>query len=193
MGNIDSRAKFDGGFLFIKTDKPFYYPGNTVYGKIYLRVEVPICPVELSVRVKGKETSYCILEYNEEEGYVADERNYEKLIVDFKSVIYRFPQGLGPLNPGDYLFNFEFPLPDLIPASMIFEHGGNFPNRKMDSKNAYEYEKAKPKCQVKYSIKALIGMQNEEKPKMYKQIIVVHEKPVDFQHNANQDLTLEQE
>lgn len=42
MGNIDSRAKFDGGYLFVKTDKPFYYPNNTVYGKIYIRAEVPL-------------------------------------------------------------------------------------------------------------------------------------------------------
>ena len=42
MGNIDSRAKFDGGYLFVKTDKPFYYPNNVVYGKIYLRAEVPL-------------------------------------------------------------------------------------------------------------------------------------------------------
>jgi len=38
MGNqMDSRSQFDGGNLFVKTDKTFYYKGETVYGKIYIR------------------------------------------------------------------------------------------------------------------------------------------------------------
>ena len=29
MGNtIDPRAQFEGGYLFVKTDKPFYYPAQ---------------------------------------------------------------------------------------------------------------------------------------------------------------------
>jgi len=28
MGNIDSRAHIAGGYLFVKTDKPFYYGGD---------------------------------------------------------------------------------------------------------------------------------------------------------------------
>ena len=55
MGNIDSRSKFQGGYLYVKTDKPFYYPGDTVYGKIYIRTEVPMSPRNLDIYVKGKE------------------------------------------------------------------------------------------------------------------------------------------
>ena len=58
MGNIDSRAKFDGGYLFVKTDKPFYYPNNIVYGKIYIRAEVPLYPRNIVIQVKGKEKSF---------------------------------------------------------------------------------------------------------------------------------------
>ena len=40
MGNnIDSRSCFDGGYIFLKTDQPFYYPGNMVTGKIYVRAD----------------------------------------------------------------------------------------------------------------------------------------------------------
>ena len=39
MGNIDSRSKFDWGYLYLKTDREYYYPGNTVFGKIYIRCE----------------------------------------------------------------------------------------------------------------------------------------------------------
>ena len=37
MGNVDSRSKFEGGYLLYMTDKPFYSPGEIVTGKIYLR------------------------------------------------------------------------------------------------------------------------------------------------------------
>ena len=40
MGNeIDSRAGFDGGYIYVKTDQPFYYPGNMVSGRIYIRAD----------------------------------------------------------------------------------------------------------------------------------------------------------
>ena len=42
MGNIDGRAGFDGGYLYVKTKKPYYYPGNKVTGKIYIRAEKPV-------------------------------------------------------------------------------------------------------------------------------------------------------
>ena len=44
MGNIDSRSKFNGGYIFVMTDRPYYYPGNVVKGKIYIRTDVPMEP-----------------------------------------------------------------------------------------------------------------------------------------------------
>ena len=56
MGNtIDPRAQFEGGYLYIKTSQPFYHPGQTVYGKIYIRAMVPMKPRNLDIFVKGKE------------------------------------------------------------------------------------------------------------------------------------------
>ena len=57
MGNIDSRSKFHGGYIYVKTDKPFYYSGNKVFGKIYIRVEPGnlLQARNLDIRVKGKE------------------------------------------------------------------------------------------------------------------------------------------
>ena len=55
MGNsIDTRAGFDGGYIFIKTDQPFYYPGNTVTGKIYVRADRVIDADYIEIKVKGK-------------------------------------------------------------------------------------------------------------------------------------------
>lgn len=40
MGN--SKSKFIKGNIFIQTDKPFYYPNETVTGFIFLRTDLPI-------------------------------------------------------------------------------------------------------------------------------------------------------
>ena len=55
MGNIDSRSKFKGGYIFVKTDRPYYYAGNKVFGKIYIRAEVPMEPSHIEIYIKGKE------------------------------------------------------------------------------------------------------------------------------------------
>ena len=39
MGNIDGRSKFHGGYIYVKTDKPFYYSGDQVLGKVYIRAD----------------------------------------------------------------------------------------------------------------------------------------------------------
>ena len=39
----------------MKTDRPYYYPGNVVLGKIYIRTDVPMSPANLEIRVRGKE------------------------------------------------------------------------------------------------------------------------------------------
>ena len=56
MGNnIDKRARFDGGYLYVKSDKAYYYPSNIVYGKIYIRIEKPTEAKHVEIKVKGKE------------------------------------------------------------------------------------------------------------------------------------------
>ena len=124
MGNIDSRAKFEGGYLFVKTDKPFYYPNNIVYGKIYIRAEAPLQPKDIEIQVKGKEETD--MKYY----------TFTKDHIKFKATCFSFPLNYGPLNPGDYIIPFEFKLPDNIPASMLFEYGGISDGLKMDEANA---------------------------------------------------------
>jgi len=56
MGNmIDSRSAFQGGYIYVKTDRPYYYAGDIVYGKIYIRTSVPLNAKKLEIKVKGKE------------------------------------------------------------------------------------------------------------------------------------------
>ena len=84
MGNIDSRSKFNGGYLFVKTAAPFYYPGQTVYGKIYIRAEVPMNPADLEIFVKGKEKAK--FKYHEGHG---KERNTERAYISKKLIEFR--------------------------------------------------------------------------------------------------------
>ena len=35
---FDDHTAFPGGFIYMKTDKQYYYSGDVVFGKIYLRV-----------------------------------------------------------------------------------------------------------------------------------------------------------
>jgi hypothetical protein len=65
MGNIDSRAAFQGGYIYVKTHQPYYYPGNKVLGKIYIRCNVPMSAKELRIRVKGKEKASFFYEETE--------------------------------------------------------------------------------------------------------------------------------
>jgi Arrestin (or S-antigen), N-terminal domain len=55
MGNVDSRAKFDSGYMLVMTDKPFYEPGENITGKIYLRCNRPIDAKHIDLEVRGKE------------------------------------------------------------------------------------------------------------------------------------------
>mgnify|MGYP000956821988 CR=1 FL=1 len=79
MGNSESncnyrRAAFNGGYLYVKTDQPYYYPGNNVLGKIYLRLEEPMQAASMNIKVSGREvgqfiyTVYIDEEYKDREG-----------------------------------------------------------------------------------------------------------------------------
>lgn len=69
-------TQFHGGYLYLKTDKPFYYPGDKVLGKIYIRVEIAMDAKNMELRVKGREkysywyddTEYYTETYTDDEG-----------------------------------------------------------------------------------------------------------------------------
>jgi hypothetical protein len=91
--------------------------------------------------------------------------------MEFKANCFTFQ---GPLNPGDYTIPFEFNLPNGIPSSIMFK-----------DKNIRE----KPSAKIKYSIKAIIHT-HDKKMLKYKQMLVIHEPPVDFKENANTQQTV---
>lgn len=158
MGNqIDKRAQFEGGYLYVKTDKPFYLPGENVLGKIYLRTEVPIDATDIQIHVKGKEK----LNFETGEGKSKAYHSHKKLLFEFKNEVWKFE---GTLQPGDYTLPFEFMLPASLPASCVFSKSNDF-NR--------------PRIKVKYAIKSTISTP-DNKAITYKQWLIIHESPVAF-------------
>ena len=85
--------------------------------------------------------------------------------MDFKGDCFSFQQDL---MPGDYTIPFEFTLPPGVPASIMYH-------------NQHHYDS--PKAFVKYSVKATIVTHSRQTLK-YKQMLVIHEPPVQFVQNA---------
>lgn len=56
MGNIDSRSKYDHGYMMVQTQQPIFNPGSTVAGTIYMRVgPAPVPCRDVTIEVKGAE------------------------------------------------------------------------------------------------------------------------------------------
>ena len=70
----------------------------------------------------------------------------------------------GPLAPGDYVLDFEFTLPNDLPASL------EWADKKIEER---------PKARVKHTVKAICYSHSGRKIK-YKQHIIVHSPPVEF-------------
>lgn len=165
MGNIDSRARFEGGYLYVKTDRPYYYPGNVVYGKIYIRLEVPMNAKHLELKIKGKEKASFLYRETIKEGErtrtVTRKAKMSKKILEFNGICFQFTQ---LLLPGDYTIPFEFTLPTNLPSSIMYHNKGHSDH---------------PKAHVKYSARATI-VTHEKKVLKYKQMLIIQEPPVAF-------------
>ena len=64
VSNYDKSAVFEGGYLFVKCERPVYYPGNQVNGKIYLRVERPMNATKLDIQVQGAEKVFYVTHHS---------------------------------------------------------------------------------------------------------------------------------
>jgi hypothetical protein len=165
MGNIDSRAKFDGGYVYLKTDRPYYYPGNKVLGKMYIRGERPMNAKNVEFKFRGKEKSSFWIHTDKQHNKV----QYRKQLIDVRATCFTFPQQQD-LAPGDYTIPFEFVLPQNLPSSMIL-------------KNRPGYRGERPKAAVKYKLTMIVNMHDGKEMK-YTQFLVVHEPPVEMKMNT---------
>ena len=121
MGNqIDKRAKFNGGYIYLRTDKPYYQSGDQVEGKIYLRTSIVLKAKNIQIRINGKEqASFYLMDlsdpYFDQDSVL--KKKAQRRIIDFDENCFDFEEDI---QPGDYMFNFEFMLPKDLPASIYY-------------------------------------------------------------------------
>ena len=92
---FDEHTAFAGGYIYMKTDKQYYYAGDIVYGKIYLRV-VDKPAEKMDVRIKGVEKVEWF-RYDLKGGLDSDddehaEENFDKTFLDYKKKHIDFRQ-----------------------------------------------------------------------------------------------------
>jgi len=167
----DERCEFEKGKIQVQTEFPFYEPGNTINGKVYLEIMAPCPAAYLEIEVKGGEKCSHIRFWHETEGEGDDARTVEKhekmkakkKFLEYKEKVMQIPDGV--LQPGVYEVGFQFLVPHKVPSSLHFA----------DKKNRHE-----PKAKVKYYIKAkLLNHEGDDEMK-YKQVLMIREPSVEF-------------
>lgn len=169
---------FDGGYLFIKTENPYFYPGNLVQGKIHVRITSQMNATGLDMNINGMEIAKFIRRVRKSTGSGKNRKHktviyherYTKPQMNYSARVFTFAE---PLMPGDYEFTFEFTLPPVLPASIIYHNMGHHD---------------RPEADIQYWIEATIENQDQS-CLYYKQMLVIHEQPVQFLQHAELNQT----
>lgn len=163
----DERTHFPKGKIQLQTEYPFYEPGNTIRGLIYLEIMEPVEAKHITLEFKGGEKCSFIRHWTEHDGDETRHRHeklkHSKKFLEFKAKVYDFPDE--HLNPGVYSVNFEAELPDHIPSSLYFKH---------------KHSREEPKAKVKYYIKCTLNTRDKHDEMKYKQVLMIREKPVNL-------------
>jgi len=128
MGNSTNKH----GGIAIKTEKPLYYPGDTVNGYIYILLTAAVPGNQVILKVKGKESSHWVTEHQVNNGSgsqtVRVPHYGHNPFLNYRVPIYSWNQPSIPA--GQYCIPFSFVLPQNIPGSYkdnwgnaIFEDG----------------------------------------------------------------------
>jgi hypothetical protein len=169
----DDRCNYTNGRIQLQTEFPFYEPGNTINGVIYLEIFNPTQANCIEIEVKGQEKVAFTRYYMENEGDRQVERSERvkasKRFAHFKEPVYPIPGG--QLAPGLYQVRFQFVLPDKMPSSINFK-----------DKSTRE----RPKAKIKYFVKAVLKTGFFENNMKYKQVLAIREPPVQFKMNEQQ-------
>ena len=158
MGNVDSRSKFEQGYIILQTAKPFYMPGEAVTGTIFLRTMVPVNVSTIDLEVSGKEKVSFVVRTNRNNDWHDDKHKARRTIMHFHQPAFTF--AVSTLAPGDYAIPFTFVLPVGIPSSLLFKN---------------HHVQGHPKDKVKYHLRATLKSQGGHCVMKYKQILMVRE------------------
>lgn len=171
----DDDTKNKNGYMQVTTEHPFYEPGQTVKGTIYLRVKKDIKTakhIELEVKGGSKNSfkRFWMENHGDEENPQWEEHS-EKLkrahkFMHYKEKVWDAPE---VIEAGDYTIGFEFVLPGKIPSSLMFTH-----------KN----KKTEPKAKVKYFVKAKLNCSKDAHDMKHKKVLMIREEAVDLQEKT---------
>lgn len=118
MGNIDSRARFQHGHIFLQTDHPYAIAGDNMTGNIYLDLTQPYPAVSLDIIVKGEErcrwTERKTRTVRDSDGKSKTETYYVhhsggREVIHQRFTIYVFQNQVA--MPGQYTFPFNIAIP----------------------------------------------------------------------------------
>ena len=138
---------------------PFYEPGNTVRGVIYLEIMEQVNASHISIEFKGGEKCSFIRHYTESEQHGDETRivhkqekcKHSKKFLEYKNRVFDIQGGV--LNPGVYQVDFWTELPHNIPSSLFFKH---------------KHSREEPKAKVKYYVKAVLHTDDHHDTMKYK-------------------------
>ena len=167
----DSRCKFPKGNIQLQTAHPFYEPGNTINGLIYIEITEAVEASHIELEIKGGEKHSFIRFWQEQEGEGDDTRwverheklKHKKKFLEYKNRVFDIQGGV--LNPGIYSVEFMTELPHNIPSSLHFKD---------------KHSREEPKAKVKYHIKATLHTYDHSHSMKYKQVLIIREKPVNL-------------
>lgn len=182
MGNIDSRARFDHGHMFMQTDHPYCISGENMTGNIYLDLTQPYPGVSLDIIVKGDEqckwTERKTRTVRDGEGKSRTETYYvyhhgSREVIHQRFTIHVFPNQVA--MPGQYAFPFNIAIPYGCPSSAYFT----------GTESAV--------ASIRYSIKAVLqpNVIVHIREMSYKQSLIVREKPPHIEENVYSSAELE--
>lgn len=174
MGNIDSRCRYDFGYLVVQTDQQLYNPGSQVTGRISIRCTNHCEPKQIILYVRGvekvsfmdNETRTHEVDGRRETRTVVVKRRHKKEI--FKQEVPAFVFTAPLLQPGDYSIPFSFVMPAGLPSSFQY----------ID-----QHIWQKPKGKVKYTIKARMIDSHTKELMRHKQVLILREQGEAFQQN----------
>ena len=149
MGNSSSQNRHFPAHIFANADRPGYYAGEMVTGRVYLMVNETFPCQGVYLSLKGEERAWVhrIHRRSEKKGkhthHYDEYENYKKRKIIFEAnqiVLQMLPGSNGLLEPGQYEIPFQFHLPSNLPGSFFEERriGGEFPaNRDFYSEIVY--------------------------------------------------------
>ena len=163
----DKRTQFPKGKIQVQTQYPFYEPGNTVVGVIYIEIMEAVEASHIELEIKGGEKCGFIRHYTTQNGdetvHHADKLKHKKKFLEYKNRVFDIQGGV--LAPGIYQVDFQTELPHNIPSSLQFKH---------------KHSREEPKAKVKYYVKATLKTNNKHDEMKFKQVMIIREKPVNL-------------